>query len=517
MLRSAVVSRPLRRLGLWSAAASVLALALPGGAAQASTSGSDQTYLVVYKAGASSSTAPSLVRGAGGTLVYNYDQIGVAVAKSNRTDFTSKMLVDSRIEAVAQSKAGATKLRDGAPDQGGDDSEPAIQPAPGDTLSGLQWDLTQIHAFEAQSVNPGRRSVVVGDIDTGADFNHPDLKPNIDLAKSVSCIGGAPNQSPAAWNDDNGHGTHTAGTIAAARNGRGIVGVAPNVRLAIIKSGDLNGFFFPETVVCAFMWAGTHHINVTNNSYFADPFYWNCPSDPEQRAILEAETRAILFSERHGVLNVAAAGNFSDDLANPTQDRQSPDTIPNPPARPVDKSCIIVPSEVSGVLMVSSTGNLRLKSFYSNYGFGLVQVAAPGGDSILQATTAAPNGRVLSTWPSDPTIFCRPSRRIVENGAVYCYLQGTSMASPHVAGVAALVESTGIRNPETVKELITETADTLPCPTAAQLAMYTPFPSVNNDAPQQCTGGESYNAWYGFGEVNALAAVTGNAQGQHGG
>jgi len=512
MLRSMASARHLRRFGLLLPVTSLIALALPAVPVAASSTGPDQTFLVVYKAGASSANAASVVQGAGGTLVYNYDQIGVAVAKSNHTDFATKVGADSLVEAVAPSKAGATKIRDGEPDAGGSHQDPAITPAPGDSLSGLQWDMRQIHAFEAQSVTSGSRRVVVGDIDTGADFTHPDLSPNIDFAKSVSCIGGAPNGSPGAWKDDNGHGTHTAGTIAAARNGTGIVGVAPNVRLAVIKSGDANGFFFPETVVCAFMWAATHHINVTNNSYFADPFYWNCPSDPAQKAILTAETRAITFSERHGVLNVAALGNFSDDLANPTQDRQSPDNIPNPTARPVDKSCIIVPSEVRGVLGVSADGNLQMKSFYSNYGVGVTVVTAPGGDSILQSTADAPNGRVLSTWPS--YIPCR--RNVIEKGATYCYAQGTSMASPHVAGLAALIESLGTRDPDEVKSIITESADQLPCPTAAQLALYARFPSVNNDAPQQCTGDRDYNSWYGFGQVNALAAVTGDSTGQHG-
>ncbi|HKW06635.1 MAG TPA: S8 family serine peptidase [Candidatus Dormibacteraeota bacterium] len=479
---------------------------------QASSGGADQTYLIVYKDGTSSAGAPSLVQAAGGTLVYNYPEIGVAIVKSNHNDFATKAMADSRVEAVASSNAGATRIRDGQPDGAGADGEPAVTPAPGDSLSGLQWDMKQIHAFEAQAINPGRRSVVVGDIDTGADYTHPDLSPNIDFSKSVSCIGGVPNTSPAAWKDDNGHGTHTAGTIAAARNGSGIVGVAPNVRLAIIKSGDSQGFFFPETVVCAFMWAGKHHLNVTNNSYFADPFYWNCPSDPAEKAILVAETRAIRFSERAGVLNVAAEGNFSDDLANPTQDRQSPDTLPIPPTRPVDKSCIIVPTEVRGVLAVTADGNKLLKSFYSNYGFGLTQVTAPGGDSVLQSTTDAPNGRVLSSWPS----YIPCGRKVVENGATYCYAQGTSMASPHVAGVAALIESTGVRDPETVKALMTETADALPCPTAQQLALYAPFPSANNDAPQKCTGGTEFNGWYGFGQVNALAAVAANSEDHHG-
>src|SRR5262249_39690908 len=148
---------------------------------------------------------------------------------------------------------------------------------------------------------------------------------NVDFADSVSCVSGVPDTNPAAWNDDNGHGTHTAGTIAAASNGIGIVGVAPNVRIAGIKAGQAAGFFFPGWVVCAFMWAGTHGIDVTNNSYFADPWLFNCKNDPGQRAIWIAEQRAILFAESKGTLVVAAAGNEADDLTHPTQDVTSPD------------------------------------------------------------------------------------------------------------------------------------------------------------------------------------------------
>src|SRR5262249_55057017 len=154
---------------------------------------------------------------------------------------------------------------------------------------------------------------------------------------------------------------HTAGTIAAASNGIGIVGVAPNVRIAGIKAGNAAGFFFPESVVCAFMWAGTHGIDVTNNSYFADPWLFNCKKDPGQRASWIAEQRAILFAESKGTLVVAAAGNEADDPAHPTQDVTSPDDT-TPIVRAVTNACAVVPVEVQGVVGVSADGNLGLKS-----------------------------------------------------------------------------------------------------------------------------------------------------------
>src|SRR5205814_3787080 len=137
---------------------------------------------------------------------------------------------------------------------------------------------------------------------------------------------------------------------------------------------------------------------------------------------------------------VAAEGNFSDDLAHPTMDLQSPDNT-TPVPREVTNACAVVPVEVPGVIGVNANGNLELKSFYSSYGVGSTAVIAPGGDSILQRTAAAPNGRVLSTWPASLlTVTCLPARRLVDaSGATYCYQQGTSMASPHAAGVAALI------------------------------------------------------------------------------
>jgi hypothetical protein len=81
------------------------------------------------------------------------------------------------------------------------------------------------------------------------------------------------------------------------------------------------------------------------------------------------------------------------------------------------------------------------------------------------------------------------------------------MASLHIAGVAALIESLRVRDPEEVKAIISDTADPIACATAPQLALYAPFPPVNNDAAQQCQGETEFNGWYGHGQVNALAAV----------
>ena len=96
------------------------------------------------------------------------------------------------------------------------------------------------------------------------------------------------------------HGTHVAGTIAAARNGVGIVGVAPNVRIASVKVVNDDGFIYPEYAVCGFVWAGLKHMDVTNNSYYVDPFEFYCEDQPDQYAAKEAVRRAVDLVDEPG-------------------------------------------------------------------------------------------------------------------------------------------------------------------------------------------------------------------------
>src|SRR4249919_3423896 len=243
------------------AAATVVVTTTAAGVVPSAAAGS-QTYLVVFKGQSVPSSAAGMISGAGGSIAASYGAIGVVVARSSSATFASAVGKDARVEGVAATSSFATHLTDDS--QASSDTSAVGTPAPGsDSLSGLQWDMDQIHAPQARAINGGSPDVVVGDIDTGLDYTHPDLAPNVDDANSANCVSGVPVPGKVAAMDDNGHGTHTAGTIAAARNGIGIVGVAPNVKIAGIKAGNAAGFFFPEAVICAFMWAGDHTIAVT--------------------------------------------------------------------------------------------------------------------------------------------------------------------------------------------------------------------------------------------------------------
>jgi subtilisin family serine protease len=471
-----------RPLGLFVALAVLAVTAVMAIASSVASADAASTYIVLYKGTQVPADAANTIQSAGGTLAYKYDAIGVAIARSSSSSFAATLGNNAKVDGVSSTKGFATHL------------ETDFEAGPvstlstwGDPLSVNQWDMVQIHVPEAyEAGEKGSPSVVVGDIDTGLDYTHPDLAANVDDAKSANCLTGVPVPGKVAADDDNGHGTHTAGTIAADDNGIGIVGVAPDVKIAGIKAGNADGYFFPEAVVCAFMWAANHGIDVTNNSYFADPWLFNCLNDPEQRAIWKAERRAIDYAMQKGVTVVAAEGNENIDLSKQNIDTISPDWPPDSAERrEVTNACKVVPVEVPGVMGVTADGALLQKAYYSSYGVGVADVTAPGGDRRFQIPdTPDHNGRVLSTVPGG-----------------WAYLQGTSMASPHAAGVAALaISAHGKMAPGAVGAIVEGTADAMDCPP-------NPFnPGPPFDFLAICVGGAGYNGFYGHGQVNALAA-----------
>lgn len=342
-----------------------------------------------------------------------------------------------------------------------------------DPESSRAWGLTAIGALEAQQVNVPLEPVTVAILDTGIDARHPDLQAQVDASKSVGCqVNGIANTAPEAWADDHYHGTHVAGTVAAAHNALGVDGVAPKVTLAAVKTSNGDGMFYPEYVTCGFMWSATHDIDVTNNSYYVDPWAYWIPNEPSQAAGYEVVKRAVEFSETQGLVNIAAEGNSDDDHDNPTTDNESPNDMGD--AGVIRGRNVVggidIPSMLPNVISVSAvalpedadpaTAQL-IRSSFSNYGANSIEIAAPGS-------------QIYSTIP-------------MNYRAQWGNLSGTSMASPHVAGVAGLLKAIHPNASATqIRDLLKKQAGY----TYGRLA--------------EPTDGKEYR---GAGLVNALAAV----------
>ncbi|MEV1146973.1 S8 family serine peptidase [Micromonospora sp. NPDC049799] len=492
----------LRRKTLAAASAVSLGvgLAVTGGLVPAaSAAGPDTTYLVLAPQGATTDKAAARIAAAGGTVVAGYHQIGVLVVRSTNPDFTSRVAGEG-VESVASTAGLGTLLDEGetvevsAAEAAAATADPTAEP-----LFGQQWDMPMIDVPQAHAVNAGSADVLVGVLDSGISSSHPDLASQIAKDKSTSCIGGVTDTTEAAWNPTTSdHGTHVAGTIAAAVNGVGVTGVAPGVKVAAVKVVDDEGYIFPEAAVCGFMWAAEHGMQLTNNSYYIDPWQLNCRNDARQRPVWQAVQRALRYSQSKGVLHVASAGNSNWDLAHKITDTGSPNNLPedqDPEVREnLTNACLVLPAEAPGVVTVSAVGPTGEKSYYSSYGQGVVDVTAPGGDAFV---------RTGGTSPTFPDLILSTTFNTSTRTNGWGYKQGTSMSSPHAAGVAALAASAhpGI-SPGALAALLENTAVAQPCPEG----VYNPRPAAGDTYEATCSGGKR-NSFYGAGMVNAYNVV----------
>lgn len=560
--------------GLASTSASAQpALSTATESSSTSTETGSQTYVVLADRGASADALAKQLRAKGENVVSVNEQIGLVTVASSDSGFAKKARAmkgvfgastegivgrSPRQRAQAQDKVERPRF-DGSSRGKGKGHGKGKGKVTEDTFDHLLWGMDMIDAPEAHRKQMGDKRVKVGIMDTGVDATHPDIAPNFDHRLSRNFVTDIPAiDGPCevescvdpATVDEGGHGTHVAGTVAAAKNGIGVSGVAPKASIVNVRAGQDAGYFFLGPVVDALTYSADKGLDVVNMSFYVDPWAYNCvdgaPEDsPEeaeaQNMTIEAMSRALRYAHKKDVTLVGALGNSAEDLANPRMDTSSPNYPEgNEHPRTIDNaSCFDLPVEGPHVIGVSAVGPTERKSYFSNYTTDLrsgeIEVSAPGGDSRDNYGTdqyRQPGNLILSSIPKNVALA---EGSIDEDGNItpdaegwvlkdckqvrgrevcgyYEYYQGTSMASPHAAGTAALIVSEYGRpswrggfslDPDRTRRILMGTARDKACP-EPRLFDYPEIPASYN---AECVGDERFNGFYGDGIINAAKAV----------
>jgi serine protease len=283
-----------------------------------------------------------------------------------------------------------------------DDADPANAGFPNDPKYKYQWHLNQIHSKETWKAAQGD-GVIVAVVDTGV-AKVPDLA-QTEIVPGFNFVTNTPDAT-----DDHGHGTHVAGTIAqSTNNGIGVAGVAFHAKIMPIKVLSARGSGSVSGIAEGIRFAADHGAKVINMSL----------GGPMASSVL---AKAVKYAHDKGVVVVCAAGNDG-------------------------KGKVSYPAAYPHAIAVAATQFDESTTFYSNWGKE-IDIAAPGGNTRVDQNNDGMKDGVLQNTvvPGDTS----------RND--YLLFMGTSMASPHVAGVAALVVGSGVTDPDAVEKVLKETA-----------------------------------------------------------
>lgn len=454
------------------------AVRVPAGSASLAASQGEESFIVLGAGNALPATLAADVAMLGGTVDATMPAVGMAVVKLSRSDARSALralrgVSDVAADVVAQWQDPNPRV---AMVEGVEAGITAAGVGDAETFRQVQWAPDAISAPAAWNAGYTGAGARVAILDGGIHGTHIDIAPNLDVARSASFVPGQP------FNADVGtfwHGTHVAGIVAAAAlpSNLGTVGIAPSATIIGVKvlhngsgafSWILQGMIYAATPISA-GGAGAHIINMSLGAGFDR-------QGKDAAGLVNAISRTAMWARRQGVTVIAAAGNDGVDLDH-------------------TNNLVFVPAQAAGVISVASTGpqgwalgatNFDRPASYTNYGQSAITLAGPGGDfalpgNALCARPRNPSGSVVNfCWVFDMVMStCRGSGASISS---YCWAAGTSMASPAVAGVAALVVGkNGPMQPAQLETVLRNSADDLGKP-------------GNDD-------------FYGRGRVNAWRAV----------
>ncbi|HZH43859.1 MAG TPA: S8 family serine peptidase [Lysobacter sp.] len=452
------------------------------------------TYVVTAKSATSfDSQLARKIEAAGGRISARLPQIGVAIVESDDPGFATRAARLQGVHAVTPDLV----LQFEIPPHGDSiDDSYANPPNSGDNdpRFDLQWGHAAVDAAGAWNRGYRGAGAKVAVLDSGIACQHPDLAPNLLMADSASFIAGE-GVCLARVNAFN-HGSHVAGTIAAADNGVGVIGVAPEAKIVAVKvlsentgSGSFAG------IIQGIVHAADRGADVINMSLgVRGGLPVNGPGANQVRELVNATARATRYASSRNALVIASAGNDGRDL-----DKDSRTVLcDSDGANCFNANLRAFPAELPGVLTIAATAPIgwakaptstfldNLAS-YSNYGQSAIDFAAPGGDAVYPGNeNCTMAGLTRPCWVFDLVLSVGGYSQPVPGGPVlgsYSWAAGTSMAAPHVSGVAALVigKHGGELAPSEVERILRAAADDLGKP--------------GNDS------------LYGAGRINAARAV----------
>lgn len=385
------------------------------------------------------------VEAAGGVVVNQFPQIGVIVARSSSIGFADQLSGVGSVVPNYQLSAPDTLVEDGV----GPNFVPSASETPNsgedDAFFDLQWAPNTVRAQEAWAAGSTGEGVRVFVLDEGFDMDHPDLAPNLNVGLSTSFVP-LPGESTPDYvlPDPFSHGTHVAGSIAAADNGFGVIGVAPDAELVFVKVlSEVQGSGAFSWVIEGILYAADNGADVINMSLGAIIPQGQGVGSNEIAALRVAVNRAITYANNQGATVIVSAGNDGLDLNSPEA-----------------ASLINFNGFASHAVSISAVGpegwavdpntDLSVQAYYTNIGTE-VDFAGQGGtvdfDLLASGQSCTVAGLTRPCYVFD-FVFS------TGNGGGFYWSIGTSMAAPHAAGVAAIIigENGGSMKPAHVRQ-----------------------------------------------------------------